>query len=187
MTPISSNTASITTSAEAPPELGGAGDQTHPGDPSAPSPPAGDCRAVICGDSVEPFLQEVAAGLDDGDRDAGIGETHRDAAAHRAGADDHARCDRARLCRFRHIGHLRRLALGEEDVALCFRLVAGDQLSEELAFALQPFLEAYDDRVAQGLDAGRGRVSASQPPGQRLGGIGKALADEFVFAVADEL
>ncbi len=69
---------------------------------------------------------------------------------------------------------------------LRLRLIAGDELAEKLALALQAFLKGEHDGVAHGLDTGRRRLPATQALGQRLGGIGKALGDELVFAVADE-
>ena len=75
-----------------------------------------------------------------------------------------------------HARNSRRLALGEEDVALRLRLVAGDQLAEQLAFALQPFLEGQGNGVAHRLDAvRRARRRPRSRRGQRLGGVGKAL------------
>jgi len=56
--------------------------------------------------------------------DTGIGERHRDAAAHGAGADDGDALDIARFRAFRNTGDLGRLALGEERVTLRLRLVA---------------------------------------------------------------
>ncbi len=64
-------------------------------------------------------------------------------------------------------------------------MIAGHQLAEQLAFALQPLIEGQDDGVTHRLDTrGRG-IAAAQPPGQRLRCIGKALRDELVFAVAN--
>ena len=57
------------------------------------------------------------------DRNAGIGEAHGDAAAHRAGADDGGAGDRAHRRVIRHVGDLRDLPLGEKgmDRALALR------------------------------------------------------------------
>ena len=66
-------------------------------------------------------------------------------------------------------------------------MIAGDELSEEFAFAPQPFLKGQDDGVAHGFDAGDRRLSAMQPPGQRLGRIGKPLRRELLVTVADKL
>ncbi len=82
-------------------------------------------------------LELLLAGLDQRHRNAGIGERHRDAAAHGAGADDGDALDRARLGAFRHARDLGRLALGEERIALRLGLVAGHQLQEALALLLQ--------------------------------------------------
>ena len=86
-----------------------------------------------------------------------------------------------------HVRHLRRLALGKEDVALRLRLIAGDELLEQLALAPQPFVERQDDGVAHRLDAGGRRLAAAQPPGQGRRGIGKRPRPmQLVVAVADE-
>ena len=185
---ISSNTASITTSASA-----------AASSPTAPSisamrrsissraePAARDGGAVIGGDPVEPLAQQIVAGLDQGDRDPGIGKAHGDAAAHRAGADHRRPRDRTRLCLGRDARHLRRLALGEKDVPLGLRLIAGDQLLEQLALPPQPFVERQDDGVAHRLDAGGRRLAAAQPPGQVRRSIGKALGHQLIVPVADQ-
>ena len=189
---ISSNTASITTSASA-----AASSSTAPRDQGdAPlhllgrQPAARGGRAVIAGNPIEPLLQEIGAGLDEGDRDAGIGKAHRDAAAHRAGADDRGLRDRPRLRSLRDAGDLGRLALGEEDMALRLRLVAGDQLAEQFALAPQAFFKGQHEGVAHRLDAGGRRLPAAQPAGQRGGGrvecagIGPRRR-QLVVAVAD--
>ena len=79
----------------------------------------------------------------------------------------------------------RGLTLREEDIALRPRLIAGHQLVEQLALALQPLIKGQDDRVTHRLDARGWCIAAAQPPGQCLRRIGKALRDELVFAVAD--
>jgi len=71
-------------------------------------------------------------------------------------------------------------------VPLCLRLIAGHELAKEFAFALQALLERQDDCVAHRLDAGGRRFSASQPPGQLLGGVRKSLTNELIFAIADD-
>ena len=152
----------------------------------AGEPAAAYGRAVVGGYPVEALLQQVTAGFDNRDRDAGIGEAHRDAAAHCAGTDDRSRCNRPRLRRIGHTRYFRRLALGEKNVPLRLGLIAGDQLPKQLSFALQPLLEWQNDGVAHRLDAGCRRVAATQPPGQFLGGVRKPLSDELFFAVADQ-
>ena len=69
-------------------------------------------------------LELLFAGLDQRHRNAGIGERHRDAAAHGAGADDGDALDVARLGAFGNAGDLGGLALGEERVALRLGLIA---------------------------------------------------------------
>src|SRR5229473_7578675 len=75
-------------------------------------------------------LELLLAGLDQRHRNTSIGERHRDAAAHGAGADDRDALDLARLCPLGNAGHLGRLALGEEGVTLRLRLVAGYELEK---------------------------------------------------------
>ena len=100
-------------------EPDGAGDKTHaPFHRVGAEPAARDRRAIIGGDPVEPLAQQIVAGLDQGHRNPGIGKAHGDAAAHRAGPDHGGAGDRARLYVRRNIGHLCRLALGEEDMPL---------------------------------------------------------------------
>ena len=147
------------------------------------------CGAVIGGDAVAAFLQQVLAGLDQCDGNAGIGEAHGDAAAHRARADDRRAADRARLGARGHVRHPPRLALGEKYMALRFRLVAGDKFLEQLAFAPQAFVERQGEGVAHRFDASRRRLAAAEPAGQRRGGLVKvfgigARCHEFVVAVA---
>jgi len=131
-------------------------------------------------------LQQVASGLDNGDGDAGVGEAHRNAATHRAGPDDRAARDRARLCPIRDARHFGRLALGEKDMTLRLGLIAGDQFAKQVGFAPQPFVEGQDDGVAHRFNTGGGRFPAAQSPGQRLGRISKPLPDQLSLAIADE-
>ena len=81
-------------------------------------------RLVVLLHHAHAALELLFAGLDQRDRDAGIGKRHRDAAAHGAGADDGDALDLARLGAFGHAGDLGGLALGEEGVTLRLGLVA---------------------------------------------------------------
>src|SRR4030095_1469568 len=49
--------------------------------------PAAGRRLVVLADDAEATVERFLVHLDDGDRDADVGEVHRDAAAHGAGAD----------------------------------------------------------------------------------------------------
>ncbi len=153
---------------------------------------AGHRAAIIGGDPLASLLQPILAGLDQGDRDPGIGKTHRDAAAHRAGADDGGARDRPRPGAFGHSGHLRRFALGEEDMALRLRLVAGDELPEQLALAPQALVERQGKGVAHRFDASRWRLPPPQPAGERRRSLLEgprigANGRELVVAVAHPL
>ena len=76
-------------------------------------------------------------------RDAGIGVRHRDAAAHRAGADDRRARDVLRRRVLRDVRNLRDLALGEEQMPQRPRFVGEDAVGEELALALGSGLEVH--------------------------------------------
>ena len=61
---------------------------------------------VVAADDLQAAVERVLLHLDDRHRDAGIGEVHRDAAAHGAGADDADLLDRDRRRVVRHVGDL---------------------------------------------------------------------------------
>ena len=123
-------------------------------------------------------------------REAEIGKAHRDAAAHRAGADDRGGVDRAQRRIARDVGQFRDLALGEEGIAQRPRLVGIIQLVEQLALAPHAFVE-------------RQRAAPPRPPrcsGRAPSGCGRAARSicasprkcrdrpclgELVVAVAD--
>ena len=72
---------------------------------------------VVLADGAEALVERLLLHLEQHHRDAGVGEVHRDAAAHRAGADDaDLAIGRSRRV-FGHVGDLGRRALGREDVA----------------------------------------------------------------------
>ena len=171
--------------------IGAAGQQAHALlDVGLGHPAAGHRDVVVLLDRPEAAIQRLLRGLDDGDRDAGIGEVHRNAAAHGSGTDDGDLLDRARFRALRHVEHLGGLALGEEQVALRLRLIAGHELHERIALALQAFLERQLERQLHRLDAGVRRLEPARPRGQ-LGGrlverrrIGLDVG-QLVVAIAD--
>ena len=59
-------------------------------------------------------------------------------------------------------GKLRRFALGEEEMPERFRLLAGDELGEERALALEPIVERKIERSADRFDAGMRRALAAR-------------------------
>src|SRR5208282_4326644 len=70
---------------------------------------------------------------------------HRDAAAHRAGADDADLLDRQNRRIVRHVGDLPHLALGKEYIALRLRLRRRDEIKKRLALALHSLVEWHVD------------------------------------------
>ena len=109
-----------------------------------------------------PRLSASSLVLDDRHRNAGIGEVHRDAAAHRAGADHRRALDLARgdvLADARHLGGL---ALGKEDMALRLRLVADHELHEQVALFLLRLVDRRIERHADRFDRGGRRVQAAR-------------------------
>ena len=135
----------------------------------------------------DPFRRYV----DQGHGNAGVGEAHGDAAAHRAGTDHRRLGDGARF----HVGadawNFCRLALGEEHVAQRLRLVAGDKLQEERAFRRQPFVDRHVDGIGDGLGTGGGGVLAA-PALEEFGDLGVerravgADLGQLVVAIADQ-
>ena len=79
--------------------------------------------------------------LEHRDRNAGVGEAHRDAAAHRAESEHGGRTDRPRRRALRYIGDLRRRALGKERMPQRLRLRRLHEFDEVAAFARQAFVE----------------------------------------------
>ncbi len=123
----------------------------------------------------EAAVERLLLDLEERDRDAGIGEVHRDAAAHRARADDAGGLDRALRRVGRHVLHLGGLALGEEVVALRRRLGGRQQLHEQLALALHAFVERQLDGSLHALDDVPRRLEATRPAGDRLFRFGEQV------------
>ncbi len=133
---------------------------------------------VVLADDAQAALQRFLFGFDDGDRNAGVGEVHRDAAAHGAGADDADLRDRQRRCVGRHIRNLPHFALGEEHVALRGRLHAAHRLLEQRALDLHAFVERQIHRSFNGADVVFGSEEAAE-----LASVGFAeVGEEFRLA-----
>jgi hypothetical protein len=130
---------------------------------------------VVASDHGKPAVEGLLLRLDDGDRDAGVEEVHRDAAAHGPGPDDADPLDRDRGCVVRHVGDLGDLALGEENVALGCRLCPRDKAAKELALALHAVREGEGDRRLDCLDAGLRRLEAAELACVRLAELGEDL------------
>ena len=133
-------------------------------------------RLVVLLHHAHAALELLLAGLDQRHRNAGIGERHRDAAAHGAGADDGDPLDIARLGPVGNAGDLGGLALGEEGVALRLRLIARYQLEEAFALLLQPFVERQVDGGADRVGRGERRLQPARSLGQRRDRVGEDRA-----------
>ena len=116
----------------------------------------------------------------DGDRDAGVGEAHRDAAAHRAEAEHRRLADGPRRRAFGHIGDLGRGALRKEGVAQRLRLRRLHQFDEEAALAREAFVERHDDGGLDRVDAAAGRRQSTR----LLGDFGARRAEQGLDADA---
>ena len=135
-----------------------------------------------------PRSRNSSVEIDQRHRRADIGEVHRDAAAHRAGADDGDGFDGPYRRVGADIGNLRRLALGEKDMAQRLRLRAGHELGRDLALLLDAVGEGQGRRRFERVDDLYRRDLAARPGGDGLallgekGGVGAA---ELVGALAD--
>ena len=141
---------------------------------------------------AEAAVQRLLGHLDDGDGNAGIGERHRDAAAHGAGADDGDALDLARLHLGGHAGDLGGLALGEERIALRLRLFAVHQFEELLALERHALVEGAFERLGDALGAGERRDQAAVAAVGRSGGGVERVAvglggGEFGVVIANAL
>ena len=130
---------------------------------------------VVLADHAEAAVERVLLRLDDRHRDADVGEVHRDAAAHGAGADDADLLDRDRRGVVRHVRNLPHLALGEEHVALRGRLRAGHQLHEQLALGRDAFVERQVHRRFDAADVVLGREEAAELARIGLAEVGEEL------------
>jgi len=97
-------------------------------------------------------VERLFRGLDDGDGNAGAQEIHGNAAAHGAGADHADLGDLPDRRVGGNVGDLRRLPLGEKDVALRLGLGCDDQLAENRALPSHALVERQIDRVLDRLD-----------------------------------
>ena len=107
---------------------------------------------VVAAHDRDAAVERLLRGLDDGDRDAGGEEIHGDAAAHGAGADHADLGDLPGRLVGRDVGDLRRLPLGEKDVALRLGLGRREQRHEHGALLRDSLVERQVDRVLDRLD-----------------------------------
>mmetsp|Transcript_21061 Transcript_21061/g.81577 ORF Transcript_21061/g.81577 Transcript_21061/m.81577 type:complete len:639 (-) Transcript_21061:1062-2978(-) len=116
--------------------------------------------------TVEGFL----LGLQDRDRQSGVQEIHRDAAAHGAGADDTDLGDAAQRRVLGHVGDLAGHALGEEQVAQGLGLGRQHQRGEALALGPHTLVELQVHRTGHGLQAAQRRRVVLAHPADHVAG-----------------
>src|SRR5437762_3425651 len=120
-------------------------------------------------------IERLPGDLDHRHWNTDVGEDHRDAAAHRAGAD-HGRLADLRRRRLRgHVGNLGRLALGEEEVTLGFRLRRVERLDEELSLPRQSLVEGQAHRRFHRPDACLRRLEAARLARHRFAELAEDL------------
>ena len=110
-------------------------------------------------------VESVAVLLDDRYRKPRVGEGHRDAAAHRAGAEHADAANVPDRCVGGDVGNLARRALGEEVVALCPRLRVGMERPRQLGLAGEPLVERQRGRRLDALNADLGGIEPARPAG----------------------
>ena len=130
---------------------------------------------IVLADGGQAAVQRLLILLDDHHGDAGVGEVHRDAAAHGAGADDADLLDRDQGGVFRNVRDLLGGALGEERIALGRRLRAAHQFVEQLALDRQAFVEGQVNGRFDGLDVVFRSQEAAELAGVGLAEVGEDL------------
>ena len=128
-------------------------------------------RCVVLLDDGEPLVDQALLAVDEDDREARVREDHRDAAAHRPGAEHGDALDGQGRRVGRDVRDLRGLSLGEEDVPERRRLGRGDGLFEELALALESRVERELDGGLDRLDAADRSAPAARPGRRVLRGL----------------
>jgi hypothetical protein len=122
----------------------------------------GDARRVVRAHPVEAARERLVAGLDQDGRQAGVGEVHRDAAAHRSRADDADPANAAQRgvgCEPRDLGSR---SLGEEEMAQSARRRRTPQCLELVGLAPLAFAKGQLDRGAHAAnDRGACRIGGS--------------------------
>ena len=111
--------------------------------------------------------------------DAGVGVGHRDAAAHRAGADDGRPADRQQRRLLGDAGDLAHLALAEEDVNQRLRLIGEQALRET---APPPLAALGEGQRGGGLDRVDRLAAARIRPRERLLTASRTAANAFALS-----
>ncbi len=104
-------------------------------------PPAFHHALVILRDDAKPFVKRGLIAIEDNDRNAGIGEGHRDAAAHRPGPDDAYALDFSRLHLVGKAGNFNDLPFREKGMDEPVALPVVQSLMKQLALTLKTFAE----------------------------------------------
>ena len=137
-------------------------DQTHPLFDLCGGEAAALGAAVVVGaHNGQPLVQKLAAGLEQRDRNPGVGEVHGDAAAHGAGANDGNAFDRQRGGALGHVGDFCGGTFGKEDVALGCGLLTGQHLSEQFLFLGQTLVKGQTAGGLDTVDTALGRLKAA--------------------------
>ena len=102
---------------------------------------------VVAAHDRNAAIERLFRRLHDRDRNSGREKIHRDAAAHRAGADHPDATDRLRRHVGTDVGDLGGLPLGEEDMPLSLGLSRRQQRHEHLALFQDALVERQIDRV----------------------------------------
>ncbi len=143
---------------------------------------------VIFRDNAKAAAERSPIALHDRDGDAGIGEGHGDAAAHRSRAHDACGANLARLHVRGKPGDFRHLALGKEHMDQRLALSIHERLAEQLALAHQALAEGQIESVFDRVGAAQRRVLARMAlfdPGALFVENGRAaLRFDLIHAVA---
>ena len=152
--------------------VGGAGDQAHAAlDIVLAQLAALDGDAVVLADDFHAAVECAVADFEQRHWNPRVGEAHGDAAAHGAAADDRRLADFALRGVFGQALDLRRLPLGEKDMAHGGGFRRGDELPEQFALALERLVDWQFDRGFEATDdAVRGDL-APRPGVHPLAGL----------------
>ena len=121
-----------------------------------------DRRFVVPADRRQAAIEGCVIDLLQQHRDPGICIRHRDAAAHRPGADDGGAGDAARRRVFGHVGNLGRFALGKEQMHHRARLGRQHAIGEQLALTRRARVEVHRHGRFDGVDARQGRARTAR-------------------------
>ncbi len=145
---------------------------------------------VVAADALQPAIQRVLTDFEDLHRKAELGKAHRDAAAHRAGADDRGGLGRPQRGVGRDVRQFGDLALGKESITQGARFGGIFQLVEQRTLARNALVERHRAGRLDRSNAVIGRLLVARAPGDRAAhrledaGIGRGFG-ELLVMVAD--